>query len=124
MLNFVSEFITVPSPPVVIVTLGERHEYMCNVSTNNGVFWRVNGSRLNVDIFPFDIVPTNNELADGGRVFVLTIGGRPEHNGTVIQCSTDLEGSVLTTPSVSFFIQGQLLELMIHLTNLRCHVFG
>ena len=104
---FVSDFIEVPSPLVVIVTLEETHVYMCNHSETEIIMWRVNGSLLNVDIYPTDIIPNNIRLPDGGRVYTLTIGGRPEHNATTIQCSARLmNDSTVMTPSVTFFIQG------------------
>ena len=80
---------------------------MCNHSETNNIFWRVNGSRLNVEIFPIGIVTNTRQLFGGGRVFTLTIGGRLEHNATTIHCSARLsDGSTMTTPSVLFLMQG------------------
>ena len=72
------------------------------------MFWRVNGSELGGDEFWIGIVTHTVDLPHGdGRVYTLTIGGRLEHNTTTIQCSARLsDGSTVTTPSVSFFIQG------------------
>ena len=110
-LLLVLDFPTVPSPPVLIVTMEERHVYMCNHSETNNIFWRVNGSILNVEIFPIEIDASTRQLPDGGRVYTLEIGGRLEHNATTIQCSARLSsGSTVTTPSVSFFIQGITLH--------------
>ena len=109
--SFGSGFLTVPSPPVLIVTMEERHVYMCNNSETINIFWRINGSRLNVEIFPNGIIPVTLELPGGVRVYTLEIGGRLEHNATTIQCSARLSGgSEVTTPSVSFFIQGITLH--------------
>ena len=106
-LFFLSDFLSVPSPPVLIVTMEERHVYMCNHSETINIFWRVNGSRLNVEIFPIEIDVHTLQLPGGGRVYILTIGGRPDHNVTTIQCSARLSsGSEVMTPSVSFFMQG------------------
>ena len=89
------------------MTIAERHVYICNHSETIQVFWRVNGSRLYIDIFPVDIDTTPLELPDGGRVYTLTIGGRLEHNGTTIQCLARLsDGSTVMTSNVSFYIQG------------------
>ena len=104
-----TDFLSVPSPPVLIVTVEERHVYMCNHSETINIFWRVNGSILNVEIFPIDIVANTLPLPGGGRVYTLEIGGRLEHNATTIQCSARLsDGSEVTTPSVFFLIQGTL----------------
>ena len=106
-LLLVLGFPTVPSPPVLIVTMEERHVYMCNHSETINVFWRLNGSILNVHIFPIRIDSVILELPGGGRVYTLEIGGRLEHNATTIQCSARLsDGSEVTTPNVSFFMQG------------------
>ena len=72
------------------------------------MFWRINGSRLNVEISPLGINARNDPLPGGGRVSILEIGGLAEHNGTTIECSSDLDGSVMTTSPVTFFMQGQL----------------
>ena len=110
-INFVKiifqGFLTVPSPPVLVVTVEERHVYMCNHSETNSVFWRVNGSIPDIETFPIDIVAKIFELPGGGRVSTLTIGGRLEHNATTIQCSARLsDGSEVMTPSVLFLMQG------------------
>ena len=90
----------------MIVTSEERRVYMCNHSATERITWRVNDSLLNVDIFPQEITPNIIPLPGGGRVYTLTIGGRPEHNATTIQCSARLlNGSTVVTPSVIFFIQ-------------------
>ena len=107
----VSEFVTVPSPPVLTVTADERHVYMCNHSETIEVSWRVNGSRLYDEIFPteisINIVPVGPL---GNRVTTLEIGGRPEHNNTTIQCLAKLtNGSTVMTSNVSFFIQGIII---------------
>ena len=98
-----------PSPPVMIVSLEDSRNiiYTCNHSETERITWMVNGSLLNVEIFLTDIIPNSIHLPDGGRVYTLTIGGRPEHNGTTIQCSARLTNdSTVVTPSVTFFIQG------------------
>ena len=83
---------------------------MCNHSETINIFWRVNGSRLRIDIFPLGIDDGIDSLPGGGRVYTLTIGGRLKHNATTIQCSARFsDGSEVTTPSVSFFIQGTLV---------------
>ena len=63
--------------------------------------------RLIVEIFPVGINSVTLQLPGGGRVYTLEIGGRLEHNDTTIQCSARLsDGSIVTTPSVLFLIQG------------------
>ena len=102
-----TDFPTVPSPPVLIVTMEERHVYMCNHSETINIIWRVNGSIPNAEIFPTDINIVALDLPGGGRVSTLEIGGRLEHNATTIQCSARLsDGSEVMTPSVFFFVQG------------------
>ena len=102
-----SDFPTVPSPPVLIVTMEERHVYLCNHSETINVFWRVNGSRLRIDIFSVGIDDGIDSLPGGGRVYTLEIGGRLDHNATTIQCSARLsDGSEVMSPSVLFLIQG------------------
>ena len=108
--NFFPDFIAVPSPRVLKVTMEERHVYLCNHSETINIFWRVNGSILYVDIFPIEIDPRTLVLPGGGRVYTLEIGGRLEHNATTIQCSARLsDGSEVTTPSVLFLVQGIIL---------------
>ena len=104
---FVSDFVTVPSPRVLIVTMEERHVYMCNHSETINIFWRVNGSILNFEIFLIEVAIAALQLPGGGRVSTLTIGGRLRHNATTIQCSARLsDGFIVTTPSVLFLMQG------------------
>lgn len=106
LINF-SDFIVVPSPPIVTVTLEETHVYMCNHSETQSIIWRVNSSVLNIEIFPPGIIPNIIAFPDGGRVYTVTVGGRPEHNATIIQCSARLlNGSTMVTPNVIFLIQG------------------
>ena len=103
-----SGFVQVPSPPLVIVSLEERYTYMCNNSKTNRIYWRVNNSRLSVDIFPAKIDPAIILLSNGSRLHTLTIGGLPEHNKTTIQCVAELvDRSVEETPVVTFLMQGQ-----------------
>ena len=94
-----SDFVTVPSPPVLIVTMEERHVYMCNHSETTILFWTVNGSILNFEIFPIEIDASTRQLPGSSRVYTLEIGGRLDHNRTTIQCSARLsDGSEVTTP--------------------------
>ena len=110
MKFFFPGFPTVPSPPVLIVTMEERHVYLCNHSDTINIFWRVNGSILNVEIFPIEIDPSTLPLPGGRRVYTLEIGGRLEHNATTIQCSARLsDGSIVMTPGVLFLMQGIIL---------------
>ena len=91
----------------MIATFEDKHVYMCNHSGTESVTWRVNGSVLNVEIFPLEIVSNLIPLPGGRRVSTLTVGGHPEHNETTIQCSAQLEsGPTMMTPSVTFLIQG------------------
>lgn len=104
------DFLQVPSPSQLIVTLRERHTYYCNHSQTNGIFWQLNGSKLLSfsDLFPFPGVSISTEnFPDGGVVSALTIGGRPEHNNTAVGCIAELDDtSRLVTPGVMFIIQG------------------
>ena len=104
-----ADFVEVPSPPVTIVTMEERHVYICNHSQTDQISWRVNGSLLNVDIFPLNVATDIILLPGGGRVYTLTIGGLPEHNETTIRCSATFSDRtpLKVTPQVIFLIQGQ-----------------
>ena len=96
----------------MIVTLEERYTYKCNNSETNRIYWRVNNSRLSVDIFPVNIVPDIIPLPNGHTLHTLTIGGLPEHNETTIQCVAEfIDRSVEETPLVTFLMQGQLFDL-------------
>ena len=88
---------------------------MCNHSETINVFWRLNGSRLRVEIFPVGIDDDIHELPDGGRVYTLEIGGRLEHNATSIQCLAQLaDGSTVMMASVLFFLQGIIITIVLY----------
>ena len=71
----------------------------------------MNGSILNVEISPIEIISITLSVPGGGRISTLEIGGRLEHNTTTIQCSAWLsDGSTVTTASVLFFMQGITLH--------------
>ena len=113
-----SGFVQVPSPPLVIVSLEERYTYMCNNSETNRIYWRVNNSRLSVDIFPAKINLVIVPLTDRFTLHTLTIGSLPEHNETTIQCVAEfMDLSVEETPVVTFLIQGQLFDLTLILLS-------
>ena len=111
-MNFhLSGFVEVPSPPVMIVTMEERHVYMCNHSQADRIFWRVNDGVLGSEVDPPNVATEPISLPGGGRVYTLTIGGLPEHNETSIQCSAAFDDESIpeqVTPKVTFLIQGQL----------------
>ena len=112
MTCFASGFVHVPSPPLVIVTLEERYTYKCNNSETNRIYWRVNNSRLSVDIFPVKIIPDIITLPNDHTLHTLTIRGLPEHNETAIQYVADfMDRSVEETPLIIFLMQGQLFDL-------------
>ena len=103
------DFIEVPSPSLVAVTLDEMYVYSCNHSETESISWIINNTRLNeISPQPLLISPNIIPLPDGGRVSTLTIGGLREHNGTTIQClaiSQD-QSSTAVTPPATFLIQG------------------
>ena len=68
----------------------------------------MNGSRLNIEIFPLNIGSAIVPLPNGRRVYTLTIGGLPEHNGTTIQCIANSDDDSIheATSIVKFLIQG------------------
>lgn len=104
------DFIETPFPPVMVVTMEQRHVYVCNNSATDRITWRVNGSVLWTEIFPQSFVDSIIRFPDSGRLYTLTIGGRPEHNATTIQCVASFsDGSNPEMTSVALFlIQGQL----------------
>ena len=98
----------------MVVSLEEIYTYMCNNSKTNRIYWRINNSRLSVDIFPAKIDPVIIPLTDGFTLHTLTIGGLPEHNETMIQCVAEfIDSSVEETQVVTFLIQGQLFDLTL-----------
>ena len=103
-------FVEVPSPPVMIVTMKQRHTYTCNHLQAERILWRVNGGVLGVENFSPNVTEGIISLPGGGRVNTLTIGGLSEHNETIIECSAVFDDGSLheLTPSVKFLIQGQL----------------
>ena len=113
LLSFFSDFIEVPSPPVVVVPLDGVHntyEYRCSHSETDRIFWIINGTRL-VDIVPHppSISTLTILLPSGELVYTLTIGGLPQHNGTTIQCLAESQDQLSTavTPNAMFLIQGE-----------------
>ena len=96
------------------VTMEETHTYMCNHSRTNMITWRVNGSQLNVEIFPPNVDPKIIPFSDGGRVYTLTIRGLSQHNETTIQCVARFSGlfSPLVSPMTTFLIQGQFIMVI------------
>ena len=113
-VNFhLSGFVEVPSPPVTIVTMEERHTYMCSHSQTDRVSWRVNGSVFGVEIFPLNVATDIISFPEG-RMYTLTIGGLLEHNETNIECAAALDdGSGLdVTPTVTFLMQGRFQIIM------------
>ena len=109
MYMYISDFIEVPSPPIVVVILGEIYVYRCNHSETEGIFWIINNTRLSeISPPPLLVSPKTVPLPGGGRVSTLTIGGILENNGTVVQClaiSQD-QSSTAVTANATFLIQG------------------
>ena len=109
---FFSDFIEVPSPPVVVVPLDGLHntyQYRCRHSETDRIFWIINGTRL-VDLRPPppSISDPTILLPSGDLVYTLTIGGLLQHNGTTIQCLAESQdqSSTSRTPNAVFLIQG------------------
>lgn len=101
-----SDFLQVPSPSELIVTLKERHTYYCHHSQTDEITWQLNGSRIvNFRDIPTGVSPDSRISPDGGTIYTLTIGGLSKHNGTTIQCVAGTPPVV--TPAVTFLIQGQ-----------------
>ena len=97
----------VPSPPLLIVTLRERHTYYCQHSQTNRISWFLNGSK----ILSFLDLPQGISI---GRD-TLIIEGYPELNATTIQCVANLNGTSIETPIVTFLIQGNINFIIIQL---------
>ena len=91
----------------MVVTMEERHTYMCNHSQTNRISWRVKDGVLGIETF-LNVTTDIISVSGGGRVYILTIGGLPEHNETTIQCTAAVsDGSRPDmTPSAIFLIQG------------------
>ena len=107
------DFIEVPSPPIVAVTLDETYVYRCNHSETESIFWIINNTRLNEIIPPPPLMSSNIiPLPGGGIMSTLTIGGILQNNGTIIQClaiSQD-QSSTAKTANATFLIQGDLSD--------------
>ena len=78
------------------------------------ISWNFNGTSLN-DFNPRNLTSTNIPVADGTRVDLLIVLGRPEYNGTTIGCI----GSYLDdrepqySPLVHLLIQGIIITIII-----------
>ena len=111
LLHF-SGFVNVPSPPIMIVAMEERHVFMCNHSATDRISWRVNGRVVGVDSFFLNVTTDIILLSDGGTASTLTIGGLSEHNETTVQCTAmfaDSRSIPVVSPSVTFLMQGLYL---------------
>ena len=111
---------------MTIVTLEETHTYRCNHTQTDRISWQVNGSRLNVEIFPLNIATEIIQLPDGSRVYTLTIGSLSEHNDTTIQCIAQIDdGSIREATSiVKFLIQGTYDQLVLENNNMSLIVIN
>ena len=70
-------------------------------------YWRVNGTDFNR--LPSDILAdldTDQETIGDNEVFILTIPGRAEYNGTIVQCVTGGGGDERESQSATLKIQG------------------
>ena len=71
------------------VFINQPAEFPC-VTTSDSITWRVNGTDF-IDLPPeilSDLV-TGQGVVSTFHLFTLTIPGRAEYNGTLIQCVTD-----------------------------------
>ena len=102
-------FEEIPSPPILILAVGETYTYRCNHSQTDRISWRVNGSGLGTEIIPQSITNSSISFSDGRRVSTLTIEGVPEYNDTMIQCKAAFSNGSDPVMSwmVTFLIQGQ-----------------
>ena len=113
------DFIEVPLPPIVAVTLDETYVYRCNHSETESIFWIINNTRRSEIIPPpLLISPDTVPLPGGGRMSTLTVGGILQNNGTIIQCLAISQDQVSTavTASATFLIQGDLSKHKLRVT--------
>ena len=63
-----------------------------------------------IEIFPQSFYDSIIPFPDSSRLYTLTIGGRPEHNSTTIQCVASFSNgsNPEVTPVALFLIQGWL----------------
>ena len=61
------------------VSVNETAEFRCQHSTTDGIRWKVNGSVLR----PIDFPPGVQQKVEN-RLYILTIIGMPEYNGTEV----------------------------------------
>ena len=87
-------------------------------------YWRVNGTAYNH--LPPEIrsdLDTDQVTVGGGEKYTLTIPGRPEHNGTRVQCVIGGEGGERESENATLKIQGgksHEFPYFIHLLKGTC----
>lgn len=76
--------------------------------TNNVLYWRINGTSLNVYHPPR--ITTHSIERNGEIIRALTIEAINDYNGTVIDCViVNLNGSEDFSPQANMTIQGEVL---------------
>ena len=108
-----SDFIQVPSPSLVVAALMSEYTYYCSHSQTTRIFWKLNGMIFDFFDLPFGIDGGSDSIPGGRRVYTLTIRGLPEYNGTRVQCVAELNGVSVETSTTVFFIQGQLISMIM-----------
>ena len=103
------DFIEVPSPPVVVLTLEDKYVYTCSHTRVPRISWRINGRVLGVETNPQNISSGSITTPGGGTMHSLTIVGVAENNRTSVRCSALIveNDRLEQSQPVEFFIQGQ-----------------
>ena len=99
----------------VTVFINQPATFPC-VTTSDSIAWRVNGTNFN-DLPPeilSDLV-TDRVTVTTFHLFTLTIAGRAEYNGTVIQCVT---GHLVENENATLRVQGTLPLYKIIMWNI------
>ena len=104
--NNVNTFI-VRTEDIPAITVFSNHKAVFTCLTRDGsiLSWRVNGTDIdNLPSALHDDIVTSSVTSAGHHLFTLTILGRVEYNGTIIQCVAGIEGGKNKT--IILHIQG------------------
>ena len=113
---FILIFTEIVEPPSnTIVFLDHTAVFVCVTRGADYTFWRVNGTAYN-NLPPAlrDDLDTGQDTVGENEVYTLTIRGRAEYNGTVVQCvAGDVGGGSIESTNATLMIQGNKMSTLI-----------